>query len=78
MRSTALYFVVIMLLVLAVVTVAMVWTHLSHLRDFEGPVLFKLTSRHGVHLFDLVVLWVEMLLVLLLSIVLLSGLTRRK
>jgi hypothetical protein len=78
MRSTALYFTVILLLVLTIVAVAMMWTHLSHLRRFEGPVLYHLTSRHGVHLFDLFVLGIEMLLVLLLSIVLLSGLTRRR
>lgn len=78
MRFTVLFYTTTMLLVTAIVAVAVLWTHLSHLHVVEGPVLFHLWSTHGVHLFDLVVLGIEALLVMLLTIALLAGFARRR
>ena len=76
MRSIILTYILTMLLVGAIVTVAVLWTHFSHLKRYEGPILFHLWSTHGVHLADLVVLATEILLLVALSITLLAGLTR--
>ena len=77
MRFTIFFYTASMLLVSAIVAVAVLWTHLSHRKIFEGPRLASLWSTHGLHTFDLVVLAVELLLVTLLSIVLLAGFSRR-
>ncbi|HYH10872.1 MAG TPA: hypothetical protein VD789_00860 [Thermomicrobiales bacterium] len=77
MRFTIFFYTASMLLVSAIVAVAVLWTHLSHRKIFEGPRLASLWSTHGLHAFDLVVLAVELLLVALLSIVLLAGFSRR-
>ncbi len=71
MRSPLLYFVITMVLV----TVAVGWTHLNHLRRFQEPVLLPLSSAHAIHLLDLAVLAFELLL-LPLSVILLAGFTR--
>jgi len=76
MRFTLLYYAASMLLISAIVAVAVLWTHLSHRKVFEGPQLASLWSTHGIHAFDLIVLAVELVLVALLSIVLLSGFSR--
>ena len=78
MRRTALFYSMSMLLVSAIVAVAVLWAHLSHLKRYEGPQLFPLWSTHGVHLFDLVVLAVEILLLTLLTIILLAGFSRAR
>jgi hypothetical protein len=76
MRSTALYYAASMLLVGVILAVGMVWTHWSHLHRHQGQILMTLTSEHGVHTFDLVVLGLELTLLSLLSIVLISGFSR--
>ena len=79
MRSTLLYYIMTMLLVTAIVAVAVFWTHLSHVTWYdEGPILWIFWSTHGIHTFDLVVFGVELLLVLLLSVTLLAGFSRRR
>jgi len=65
-------------LVTAITGVAMLWVQWSHERRFDTDrPLFALWGTHGVHLFDLVVLGVEVVLVALLSAVLLAGFARR-
>lgn len=78
MRAVIYYYVATMLLVIAIVSVAVLWTHLSHLNILEGPLVVSLSSTHGVHLFDLAVLGVEFLLVLLLTLTLFAGFTRTR
>jgi hypothetical protein len=63
-----------MLLVGAIAAVAVLWCHLSHLRRYQGPMLFFLDDHHGVHAFDLAVLALEAILLLALTAVLLGGL----
>lgn len=77
MRLTILYYTASMLLVSAIVAVAVLWTHISHRKIFEGPQIASLWSTHGLHAFDLVVLAIELLLLALLSVVLLAGFSRR-
>jgi hypothetical protein len=76
MRPVILHYSLTMLLVGAIVAVAMLWTHLSHLHRWQGPKLVHLWATHGIHLGDLVALAVELLLVMALSIVVLAGFTR--
>lgn len=77
MRFTIFLYAASMMLVTAIVAVAVLWTHLSHRKVFEGPQLASLWSTHGLHAFDIVVLAVELVLVALLSVVLLAGFSRR-
>jgi hypothetical protein len=77
MRTVS-YYTTTMLLVGAIAAVAVVWCYLSHIRAPDGPMLFHLWGTHGVHTFDLVVLGIEAVLLVLLSITLLAGFSRRK
>lgn len=77
MRSVAPWYTITMLLVGAIAAVAVVWCHLNHIRRYQGPMLFALTDRHGVHVFDIVVLAAEIALLATLSVVLLAGFSRR-
>lgn len=67
-----------MMLVATISGVAMLWTHLSHERRGQGPLLAHLWSTHGLHLLDVGALALEVILLLALSIVLLEGLTRTR
>lgn len=78
MRRTVLFYTMSVLLVSVIVTVAVLGAHPSHLKRDEGPQLFPLWSTHGVHLFDLVVLAVEILLLTLLTITLLDRFSRAR
>ena len=78
MRSILLRYIIAMVLVGAIATVAALWVHLSHRKVLEGPILLHLWSTHGVHLIDLVVLAIELVLLLALSITLLAGFTHRR
>lgn len=78
MRSIVSFYTATMVLVTAMVAVAVMWTHLSHLKRYDGPMLWSISATHGVHLFDLAVLGLEVLLFLLLSIVLLTGFSDRR
>lgn len=48
--------------------VAIAWADLSHRNVYEGPLLFTLWSTHGVHVFDVLVLGIELVLIALLVI----------
>ena len=76
--SVLAYLVVSLALVAAIALVAMLWVQLSHERVDTDEVLFPLWGTHGVHRFDLAVLAIEVVLVILLTIVLLAGFTRRR
>jgi hypothetical protein len=74
MRFVVLYDITSMLLVTAI---PVVWCYLSHIGAPAGPMLLRLWDTHGVHTSDLVALNTGAVLVLLLSITLLTGLSRR-
>ncbi len=79
MRARVFFYVTAsMLLVTAIVAIAMLWVHLSHLKRFDGPLLFELWSSHGVHIGDIAVLAVELALVMLLTGILIAGFSRRR
>ncbi len=61
-----LYYVTTMLLVTGIVTVAVLWCHLSHIRLFQGSMLFSLWGTHGVHAMDVAALGIELALAALL------------
>lgn len=69
-------YAVTMLLVGAIAAVAVPWCHLNHLRRYQGPLLFALTDRHGVHIFDLAMLAAEIPLLAIPSGVLIAGFSR--
>jgi hypothetical protein len=71
-----LYVSVSMLQVTTIVAIAMLWVHLSHLRRYDGPLLFELWSTHGVHVFDVGVLAIELMLATLLTGTLIAGFAR--
>lgn len=77
-RFALLYYAVSMLLVAAIAVVAVLWCHLSHLHLFQGPELFRLWSTHGVHVFDVIVLVIELVLATVLSATLIVGFTDRR
>lgn len=70
------YYTAAMVLVAAIVMVAVLWCHLNHTRTVEGRVLFGLWGTHGVHVFDIWVLVVELVLLVLLSATLIRGFSR--
>lgn len=72
-RSAVLFYIGSMTLVVAIVFLAVLWCHINHIRRGQGPYLIHLWGTHGVHLFDLAVLGVELVLVALL----LAGFSRR-
>jgi hypothetical protein len=76
MRSIVLWYSLTMLLVGAIAAVAVLWCHLNHVHRYQGAVLVSLTDRHGVHVFDIVVLAVELALLLILSAILVAGFHR--
>jgi hypothetical protein len=78
MRSTARWYTLTMLLVGAIAAVAVLWCHLSHLKRYQGPMLFSLTNHHGVHVFDLLVLAAEASLLLALTATLLGARPERR
>jgi hypothetical protein len=51
--------------------IAVIWTVMNIRRQYQGPLLVKLSHSHGVHLFDIAVLVIELLLtgVLIVSLV---------
>ncbi len=54
-------------------TIAVIWCHLNHLRLNQGPVVFQFWPNHGIHVFDLIVAGVEILVVVTLSATLVWG-----
>ena len=67
-----------MAIVGAIRALAIIWCYMDQNRIAEGPLVIALGRSHGVHLFDLVVLAIELVLVALLSTVLLAGFARRR
>lgn len=65
-----------LLLVAAIVTVAVGWCRLSHLRLAQGAVLYEFSPAHGVHTVDLVALGTELVLLLILTGTMYAGFSR--
>lgn len=77
-RDIVARFLVSMTLVGLIGATAVICCYLNDRHLAEGPLVIRLSFKHGVHVFDLVVLAIEMVLVSLLSVALLVGFSRRR